>query len=199
MPNSPVPDVRPPVGPAGLSTRFIAVAVMVVLVLVSGVAGAALDRLLVRPTSGQRSGPPQGGRGPGGPGGGGMIWNQQGGGRGGMSLRPFDNQLRGELALTPAQREAIDSALASQYRDFDTARRTIQPHLDSIIQATRVRIDAILTPAQRVVLPSYPQPSPSMRGGGMRGGGGNQGPPRRRDGDDDRRGRGNGGPSHRGS
>jgi hypothetical protein len=53
-----------------------------------------------------------------------------------------------DIGLTAAQRPAMDSLLDDRNCRMDSIARTIQPTLDSIKAASRVRMDQILTPDQ---------------------------------------------------
>ena len=53
-----------------------------------------------------------------------------------------------DIGLTAAQRPAMDSLLDERNCRMDSVVKTIQPTLDSIKSASRVRMDQILTPEQ---------------------------------------------------
>jgi hypothetical protein len=55
-----------------------------------------------------------------------------------------------DIGVTAAQRPSLDSILDDRNCRMDSVARTIQPSLDSIKAATRVKIDRILTPEQHV-------------------------------------------------
>ena len=52
------------------------------------------------------------------------------------------------IALTPAQKPAMDAILDARNCKMDSVVKTIQPTLDSIKTASRVAMDRILTPEQ---------------------------------------------------
>jgi hypothetical protein len=53
-----------------------------------------------------------------------------------------------DIGLTAAQRPAMDSLLDERNCRMDSVVKTIQPTIDSIKAASRVRMDRILTPEQ---------------------------------------------------
>jgi hypothetical protein len=53
-----------------------------------------------------------------------------------------------DIGLTAAQRPAMDSLLDERNCRMDSVVKTIQPTLDSIKTASRLRMDQILTPEQ---------------------------------------------------
>ena len=57
-----------------------------------------------------------------------------------------------DLDMAPAQRVAMDSLFDARNCRYDAIFRPIQPALDSLKLDTRARMDAILTPEQRVRL-----------------------------------------------
>jgi Spy/CpxP family protein refolding chaperone len=98
------------------------------------------------------------------------------------------DQLERRLGLSADQSKQIASILEEGRREGDAIRRELKPRLDRQIEATRARIDAVLTPEQRVefeelrreqrhrverFLLDGPPPSPGPRGdGGLPGPGG---------------------------
>lgn len=58
--------------------------------------------------------------------------------------------LADRLALSPAQRAAVDSILDKRHRDFETALVPVRPKLDSIRLAARAEIFKLLDPTQHV-------------------------------------------------
>jgi Spy/CpxP family protein refolding chaperone len=128
--DAPVP--RPPA-----RGRRLAALVLLLVALAAGVAGVALDRLVLLPM--RFGGPPAGG----------PPW-RHGPERGRV---PREQALRDrfarELGLSAEQRLRIDSLMDRQLRAVREARSQIQPRLDSVVSQTRREIDAILTPEQR--------------------------------------------------
>lgn len=57
-----------------------------------------------------------------------------------------------ELDLTPEQRVRVDSIMAQQMADFRRLREAMQPRFDSLLARAQVRLDSVLTPAQRAKL-----------------------------------------------
>jgi hypothetical protein len=57
-----------------------------------------------------------------------------------------------DLELRPEQRTAMDSLFDARNCKYDAIFSPIQPALDTLKLATRARMDAILTPEQRVRL-----------------------------------------------
>jgi Spy/CpxP family protein refolding chaperone len=57
-----------------------------------------------------------------------------------------------DLELKPAQRAAMDSLFDARNCKYDAIFRPIQPALDTLRMETRARMDAIVTPEQRVRL-----------------------------------------------
>lgn len=111
--------------------RRTAMLLMLLVALGGGIAGVAIDRLVLLPWhfSG-RFGPP--GR----------------GGPEGMERRGRDRFAR-ELGLSDGQRVRIDSLMERQMTELRAVRGEVQPRLDSILAQTRRSIDSILTPEQR--------------------------------------------------
>ena len=69
-----------------------------------------------------------------------------------VSIAARRKALYDDLDLQPAQRAAADSLFDARNCSFDAAVKPIHPMLDSIKAATRVQLNAILTPAQRTRL-----------------------------------------------
>jgi Spy/CpxP family protein refolding chaperone len=57
-----------------------------------------------------------------------------------------------DLELRPAQRAAMDSLFDARNCKYDAIFRPIQPALDTLRLETRARMDAIVTPEQRIRL-----------------------------------------------
>jgi hypothetical protein len=55
-----------------------------------------------------------------------------------------------ELALTPPQRAHIDTIVAGQVNEVHALWAEMRPRMDAVIARTRVDIDRVLTPEQRV-------------------------------------------------
>ncbi|MFN8651658.1 MAG: hypothetical protein U0133_07130 [Gemmatimonadales bacterium] len=117
-----------PAAPA--RSRRTAVLLMFLVVLGGGIAGIAIDRLVLLPWH---------------------FSGRMGPGRGapeGMERRGRDRFAR-ELGLSDSQRVRIDSLLERQMTELRAVRGEVQPRLDSILAQTRRSIDSILTPEQR--------------------------------------------------
>jgi Spy/CpxP family protein refolding chaperone len=119
------PGRVPPKGP------WLAVLVLLLVAFAGGIAGVAVDRLVLLPHrfGGRdwhdgRPGPPRG--------------------------HGFRDRFARELNLSPEQQTRIDSIMDRQGKELRAVRGQVQPQLDSIITRTRREIDAILTPEQRV-------------------------------------------------
>jgi Spy/CpxP family protein refolding chaperone len=137
---------RPPPGPR------MAVLVLLLVAIVGGLAGVALDRFVLLPHMFHGSGF---GRehGPGGP----------------PRDREFRARFARDLGLSPEQQIRIDSIMDRQGRELRAVRGQVQPTLDSIIARTRRQVDSVLTPEQRKkaeeIRRKHPRP-PGMFGAG---------------------------------
>jgi Spy/CpxP family protein refolding chaperone len=146
---------RPPPGP------LMAVLVLLLVAFAGGLAGVAMDRLLLLPR--MFRGPGFGHEhGPGGP----------------PRDREFRARFARELGLTSDQQIRIDSIMDRQGRELRAVRGQVQPKLDSIITRTRRELDSVLTPEQRKKAeeirrkhPRPPGPPPGMFGPGPPPGG----------------------------
>ena len=118
--------------PSPATSRRTAGLIMLLIALGGGLAGVALDRLVLLPWHFRDR--PFGPDGRGGP----M----------GMEHRARD-RFAHELGLSDSQRVRIDSLMERQMRELREVRGEVQPRLDSILTQTRRSIDSILTPAQR--------------------------------------------------
>src|SRR4051812_48755815 len=120
------PSRRSPPGP------LMAVLVLLLVAIVGGFAGVALDRLVLLPHmfGGPGFGP---GHGPGGP----------------PRDREFRARFARELGLSSDHQTRIDSIMDRKGRELRAVRGQVQPTLDSIIARTRRSIDSVLTPEQR--------------------------------------------------
>ncbi|HEV7367142.1 MAG TPA: hypothetical protein VGN76_14955 [Gemmatimonadales bacterium] len=144
-----------------------AVLVLLLVGIVGGLAGVALDRLVFLPH--MFRGPGFGHEhGPGGP----------------PRDRDFRARFARDLALSPEQQTRIDSIMDRQGRELRAVRGRVQPTLDSIIARTRRQVDSVLTPEQRRKAeeirrkhPRPPGPPPGMFGPGPRDGPPVGGPP----------------------
>ena len=105
--------------------------VLLLTLLVGGLAGVALDRLVLLPRTFHRPGVEHGMRRP------------------PPRDREFRNRFARELGLTPEQQTRIDSMMDRQGRELRAVRGQVQPQLDSIINRTRRELDSVLTPEQR--------------------------------------------------
>jgi len=121
------------------ATRAMAVALLGVVALAGMGLGFAADRLALhneRPLS-RRRGP---GFGPPGE-----------GGRRGLAHRGegMRERFARELDLSPEQERRVDSIMAHQMSDFQRLRQSMQPRFDSLLARAQLRLDSVLTPAQR--------------------------------------------------
>jgi Spy/CpxP family protein refolding chaperone len=127
-----------------------AVLVLVLVAFAGGLAGVALDRLVLLP---HMFGDPGFGHGPG----------------RGPHDREFRARIAKELGLSPEQQIRIDSIMDRRGRELRAVRTQLQPTLDSIITRTRRQVDLVLTPEQRKKAeefrrkhPRPPGPPPGM-------------------------------------
>jgi Spy/CpxP family protein refolding chaperone len=109
---------------------WIAALVILLAGLSGGIAGVAVDRLLLLPHLFH-----------GGPG--------ERHGRGGPPGGDFSERFARELGLTSDQKARVDSIMDREMRGVREVRAAVQPRLDSIIARTRREMDAVLTPEQR--------------------------------------------------
>jgi Spy/CpxP family protein refolding chaperone len=151
---------RSPPGP------LTAVLVLLLVAFAGGLAGVAMDRLLLLPHMF---------RGPG-------FGHEHGPGR---ARGEFRARFAREVGLSPEQQTLIDSIMDRQGRELRAVRGQVQPKLDSIITRTRRALDSVLTPEQRKKAeeirrkhPRPPGPPPEMFGpGSPPGGAPPEGPP----------------------
>jgi Spy/CpxP family protein refolding chaperone len=114
-------------------SRRVAGLIMLLVALGGGVAGVAVDRLVLLPWHFRdrpfgpmgRGGPPER-----------------------MEHRAREHFAH-ELGLSDSQRVRIDSLMERQMQQLRAVRGQVQPQLDSIVTQTRRSIDSILTPEQR--------------------------------------------------
>ena len=99
--------------------KALAFAALIAVLVVGGAVGFAVDRLVHKPCTTSSS-----------------------------SCRNVD-VLADRLALSPAQRAAVDSILDKRHRDFDSALIPVRPKLDSIRLAARAEIFKLIDPTQR--------------------------------------------------
>jgi hypothetical protein len=145
--------------------RMIAGLVLLLVALTGGLAGVAVDRLVLLPyIFGDRGFGPHGRHGPPPP-------NHE-----------FRDRFAHDLGLTHDQQVRIDSIMDRQMREVRAIRNQVQPRVDSIISGARRELDAVLTPEQRQkaeVLRKQHPPPPRPPEGRMPGGPGGprDGPP----------------------
>jgi hypothetical protein len=139
------------------SGLLLAILVVVIAVLAGGIAGVAVDRLLLLPQMprGHGLGAPHG-RPP--------------------RDREFRDRFAREVGLSPDQQTTIDSIMDRQGQELRAVRGQVQPQLDSIIARTRRALDSVLTPEQRKKAeairkrrPRPPGPPPGEFPGGPEG------------------------------
>jgi Spy/CpxP family protein refolding chaperone len=124
--------MTPPTAPMkGPRAPLKAALVLLLAILAGGVAGVALDRLVLLPRMFHRPGLEHGMR------------------RSHPRDREFRNRFAREVGLTPEQQRRVDSIMDRQGRELRAVRGQVQPELDSIIQRTRRELDSVLTPDQR--------------------------------------------------
>lgn len=115
----------------------LAAGLVIVTLLLGMVSGVALDRWLLRPQH-EFSGPPRRG----GP----------DGGRGRFDPAQFRTQFGGqlarELALTPAQKRAVDSILGAQQEKSRAVMREMSPRLQQVAESTQAALRQVLTAEQ---------------------------------------------------
>ena len=122
------------------ASRPLAVLVLVALVLGSALAGAAVDRLIVRraprtPILGDTSFHPLSS----------ALRSPTPAER-----RAIREELSRELALTPAQDSAVDAIMVERAGEFRALRDEIRPRVDRLVADVRRDLEQVLTPAQRV-------------------------------------------------
>ncbi len=126
--------------------------VLLLVALAGGLAGVALDRLVLLPHMfGGRGFGPRGRHGPPPP-------NHE-----------FRDRFAHDLGLTDYQQVRIDSLMDRQMREVRAIRSQVQPRVDSIIARTRHELDAVLTPVQRqkaeALRKQHPPPPPPPEDG----------------------------------
>jgi Spy/CpxP family protein refolding chaperone len=114
---------------AGSTGRKRAIVILLLAALAGGLAGIALDRLVLLPRSGHGFEHGPGGHPP--------------------RDREFRRRFSRELGLSADQQERVDSIMDRRGRELRAIRRQVQPQLDSIITRTRRELDSVLTPEQR--------------------------------------------------
>jgi Spy/CpxP family protein refolding chaperone len=121
---APTPRLKWPRGP------LLAALVLLLVAFAGGLAGVAIDRLVLLPRMFHR--PPF----------------EHGHGRQPRD-REFRDRFARDIGLSPEQQQRIDSIMDRQGRELRMVRGKVQPQLDSIISRTRREIDRVLTPEQR--------------------------------------------------
>jgi hypothetical protein len=119
----------PTASPKGPRGALLAALVLLLALVVGGLAGVAVDRLVLLPRMFHGPGFEHHGRPP--------------------RDREFRDRFAREVGLSPEQEIRIDSIMDRRGRELRAVRGTVQPRLDSIITRTRREIDAVLTPEQR--------------------------------------------------
>jgi hypothetical protein len=116
------PPTARPRGPRG---PLLAALVLLLVAFAGGLAGVAIDRLVLLPRTFRGPGFEHGPR------------------------REFRDRFAREVGLSAEQQSRIDSIMARLGQELRTVRGTVQPQLDSIISRMRRQIDSVLTPEQR--------------------------------------------------
>ena len=126
-------------GAVSMPPRFLAVVVLCALALGSGLAGVAVDRMLLRPAAPVVSFPD-------------------------TSFHPIESILRSptdvdrrairreltqKLSLTPAQADTIDSIMNRRSGEFRALRAELRPRVQGLVDSVHASIEQVLTPAQR--------------------------------------------------
>jgi Spy/CpxP family protein refolding chaperone len=131
--------------------RTMAGLVLLLVALAGGLAGVAVDRLVLLPQ--MRGGPDFGRHGRHGP----PPPNHE-----------FRDRFAHDLGLTDDQQVRIDSIMDRQMREVRAIRSQVQPRVDSIISGARRELDAVLTPEQRqkaeALRKQHPPPPPPEDG-----------------------------------
>ena len=121
--SSPTPPAARPTG------RKTAITVLLLVALAGGLAGIALDRLVLLPRA------------------------DHGFAHGPRGHSPRDREFRRrfshDIGLSADQQTRVDSIMDRRGRELRAIRRQVQPQLDSIISHTRRELDSVLTPEQR--------------------------------------------------
>lgn len=96
--------------------------------------------------------------------------------------RPFARRLEMRLDLTQEQRDKIATIRRESWRESESLRRELRPRIEKQMEATRERVLAVLTPAQRERLEKLLRDDPRafhrfFLGEGERPRGGGPGPP----------------------
>jgi Spy/CpxP family protein refolding chaperone len=116
--------------PRGLRAPWVAALVLLLVALAGGLAGVALDRLVLLPRMFHPGFEHRPGR---------HFGRDRG----------FRDRFAREVGLSPEQQTRIDSIMDHQGRELRAVRAQVQPQLDSIITRTRRELDSVLTPEQR--------------------------------------------------
>ncbi len=110
-------------------TPWFAGLVILLAAISGGIAGVAVDRLVLLPHLFRGPGERHEHRGPPGD--------------------DFRRRFGREIGLTPEQQARVDSIMDREMRGVHEVRAAVQPRLDSIVARTRKELDAVLTPEQR--------------------------------------------------
>jgi Spy/CpxP family protein refolding chaperone len=114
-----------------LTSGVLLAALVIVLAAVSGgLAGVAVDRMVLLPHMFRGPGGPHDGRGP-------------------PRDHDFRERFAREIGLTADQQVRVDSIMDREIKGIHSVRSEVQPRLDSIITRTRRELDSVLTPEQR--------------------------------------------------
>jgi Spy/CpxP family protein refolding chaperone len=117
--------------------RATALLILLLVALAAGLAGVALDRLVLLPRHAEWGVPGDRPRDP--------MRHPSPHDR----EREFRDRMARTLGLSDSQRVRIDALMERQLLEVRAIREQAQPRLDSVIARTRSQIDAILTPEQR--------------------------------------------------
>jgi Spy/CpxP family protein refolding chaperone len=137
-----------------LTSGLLLAALVIVLAAVSGgLAGVAVDRLVLLPHMFRGPGRHDGHRPP--------------------RDHDFRQKFAREIGLTADQQVRVDSIMDREIKGIHAVRSEVQPRLDSIIARTRRELDSVLTPEQRKKAEEMRKrhPPPPRFGGGPPEGG----------------------------
>ena len=115
---APNPSRMPPFSP-----RTLAALVLVLAVVAGGLAGLALDRLVLLPHAFGRPARPD--------------------------HASFRDRFAQAVGLTAAQQERVDSITTRRFGELRAIREQVRPRVDSVLARMRSEIDSVLTPEQR--------------------------------------------------
>jgi len=122
-----------------MPARPLAIVVLCALVLASGIAGVALDRIVLRPVPSS------------------TILGDSGFHPLSTALRSptaedrrrIRGELSRELSLTPAQDSALDAIMTQRAVEFSALREEIRPRVEQLVADVRSDLEQVLTPVQR--------------------------------------------------